>query len=218
MTTFPNSPRVLKGGLVLLDADSAAVLRVIALQYNPDTLSRSFAIQALGETGDRSEVFRIKAPPVETIKLDAHIDATDQLEFPDKNPMTLDSGIQSQLAALEMILYPSSAQLQANQALAQSGVLEILPVEAPLLLFVWSRYRIVPVRLTELSITEEMFDPRLNPIRAKVSLGLRVLSINDVAFGSKAGSLYMLYQQQKERFAAKARDAAFGALGIGGIP
>lgn len=218
MTTFPNSPRVLKGGLVLLDAASAAVLRVIALQYNPDTLTRSFQIQAVGEGGDRSEAFRIKGPPVESIKIEAHIDATDQLEFPDRNPAVLESGIQSQLAALETILYPPTDQLQANQQLAQSGVLEILPVEAPLLLFVWSRYRIVPVRLTELSITEEAFDPRLNPIRAKVSLGMRVLSINDVGFDSKAGSLYILYQQQKERFASRARDAAFGALGIGGIP
>ena len=41
MTTFPGSPRLLKGGIVLIDPDSSAVRRIIALQYNPDTLSRT---------------------------------------------------------------------------------------------------------------------------------------------------------------------------------
>ncbi|HUH61501.1 MAG TPA: hypothetical protein VLZ50_00835, partial [Terracidiphilus sp.] len=203
MSSFPGSPRILKGGLVLLDPDTFAVLPngVIVLQYNPETLSRSLKIQGAEEGGDRSEALRLKGPPVETFKIDAEIDATDQLENPDQNPNTVQNGIFPQLAALETIVYPSSATLQNNFNLSQSGTLEIMPVIAPLTLFVWSANRIVPVRITDLSITEDTFDPALNPIRAKVSLGMRVLSIDDLYFNDKGGSLYMVYQQQKETLA-----------------
>ena len=217
MSSFPNSPRLLKGGIVLLDSDSGAVQRIITLQYNPDTLTRTLQIKALSEGGDRSEALRLTGPPVETIKLDAEIDATDQLEFPDQNPNAGQPGIHSQLAALETIVYPKSSQIQQNVALAQSGTLEITPMEAPLTLFVWSKNRILPVRLTEFSITEEAFDPALNPIRAKVSLGLRVLSSNDLLPTHKGFSLFVAYQQQKERLAAMNQGGGLSALGITGI-
>src|SRR5215211_5552319 len=109
MTTFPHSPRLLKAGLVLLDPGTAAVRRIVALQYNPDSLTRTLQPQAIGESADRSEALRLKGPPVETIRLEAEIDATDQLEFPDDNPIPAQVGIQPQLAALEVIVYPSSA-------------------------------------------------------------------------------------------------------------
>ena len=48
MTTFPGSPRLLKGGSVLIDPDTSAVQRIIALQYNPDTLSRTLEAEDLG--------------------------------------------------------------------------------------------------------------------------------------------------------------------------
>ncbi|MEA2490143.1 MAG: hypothetical protein QOH21_1935 [Acidobacteriota bacterium] len=216
MSSFPHSPRVVHGGLVLLDPTTAAVLRVIALQYNPDTLTRSLQVQPIGE-GDKAEALRIKGPPVETIKLEADLDATDQLEFPDRNRGAVESGVQAQLAALETIVYPTTAQLQANNNLARQGTLELVPMEGPLVLFVWSRWRIVPVRITDFSITEEAFDARLNPIRARVSLGLRVLNVNDFGFDHKGGSLYLTYQRQKERFAAAAQGAMTTTLGIGGI-
>lgn len=219
MSTFPNSPRLLKGGIVLVDPDTAAVRRVISLQYNPDTLTRSLAIQGAaidgGNGGDRSEVLRLKGPPVETIKLDAEIDATDQLELADANAVSV--GILPQLAALESIVYPTSGQLQSNHTLARVGTLEILPMQSSLTLFVWSKHRVIPVRLTDFSITEEAFDPLLNPIRAKVSLGMRVLSVNDVGFEARAGSLYMAYQQRLERLAGLAPAGAFADLGIKGI-
>ena len=219
MSTFPNSPRVLKGGIVLLDPATSAVQRIIALQYNPDTLTRSLQIQGVNadSSGDRSEVLRLKGPPVETIKLEAEIDATDQLEFPDQNANAVEVGIHPQLAALEAIVYPSSDQLQSNNALAKSGTLEIIPMQSALTLFIWSKNRIIPVRLTDFSVTEEAFDPNLNPIRAKVSLGMRVLNVNDVGFDAKAGSLYMTYQQQKERLANRGPAGSFANLGIKGI-
>lgn len=220
MTTFPRSPRILKGGLVLIDPVSAAVQRILVLQYNPDSLSRTLQVQAVGEGADRSQALRLKGPPVETLKLDAEIDATDQLELPDQgqNKVAVELGLHPQLAALETLVYPSSAQVLDNNRLAQSGTLEIAPMEAPLTIFVWSKSRILPVRVTELSITEEAFDPNLNPIRAKVSLGMRVLNVNDLGFSHKGGNLFMAYFQQKEQLAAKIASGGFGALGIGGIP
>lgn len=221
MSAFPGSPRVLKGGIVLLDPVKFTPLpvnNIIVLQYNPDTLTRSLKIKGADEGGDRSEALRLTGPPVETIKLDAEIDATDQLESPDQNPNTVSSGIAPQLAALETLAYPSSASLQNNFNLAQQGTLEIMPVLAPLTLFVWSANRIVPVRITDLSITEEAFDPLLNPIRAKVSLGMRVLTIDDLNFNDKSGSLYMAYQINKERLASLNQSGSFSTLGIRGIP
>ena len=217
MSDFPGSPRLLKGGLVLVDPNSGSVKSIIVLQYNPDTLTRTLQPQGVtGETADRSEATRLKGPPIETIKLDAEIDATDQLETADSTATSV--GIHPQLAALELIVYPASSTLQANNALAQSGTLEIAPIIAPLTLFVWSKSRIVPVRLTDFSITEEAFDTVLNPIRAKVSLGMRVLSVNDFNFADKGGSLFMAYQQQKEQLATLNPSGTLGALGIGGIP
>jgi len=218
VSSFPGSPRVLKGGIVLLDPDSFAVLPngVIVLQYNPDTLTRTLKIKGAEEGGDRSEALRLTGPPVETIKLEAEIDATDQLEVPDQ--VTLQHGIAPQLSALETLIYPASATLQNNYALSQQGALEIMPALAPLSLFVWSANRIVPVRLTDFSITEEAFDPSLNPLRAKVSLGLRVLSIDDLLFSDKGGSLYMAYQRQKESLAQLYQHGTLGALGVRGLP
>ena len=220
MTTFPGSPRLLKGGNVLLDPNSFAVLPngVIVMQYNPDTLTRTLKIKGAEEGGDRSEALRLTGPPVETIKFDAEIDAADQLEHPEQNQTAVQYGIAPQLAALETLAYPASATLQNNYALSQQGTLEIMPMLAPMSLFVWSAARIVPVRLTDFSITEEAFDPRLNPLRAKVSLGLRVLSIDDLFFSDKGGSLYMAYQRQKERLAQLYQYGTLGALGIRGLP
>ncbi len=218
MTTFPGSPRLLKGGIVLIDPNTSAVLRVIALQYNPDSLTRSLQIKALAESGDRSDALRLTGPPVETLKVDVEIDATDQLEFPDQNPNAAQLGIYPQLAVLETLVYPANSQIQTNNRLASSGTLEIVPMETPLTLFIWSKNRVLPVRVTDFSITEEAFDPQLNPIRAKVGLGMRVLSVNDLPFDHKGSSLFMSYHQQKEGLASKAQGAALNALGLTRIP
>ena len=124
----------------------------------------------------------------------------------------------SQLAALETIAYPPSARLLANFLLAQVGTLEIVPMESPLALFVWSRSRIVPVRITELSVTEEAFDTALNPIRARVSLGMRVLTVDDLGFTHKGGSLFMVYLLQKELLASMGAGGLLSALGVQGLP
>jgi hypothetical protein len=209
----------MRGGIVLVDPATGRVLRVIALQYNPDTLTRTLQPQAVaGDGHDRSQALRLKGPPVETIKLDAELDATDALEAPERNAVTAELGIAPQLAVLETLLYPASSALASNDAMQARGTLEITPLETPLALFVWSRQRVVPVRVTDLSITEEAFDPALNPIRAKVSLSLRVLSIDDLGFAHKGGALYMIYQQTKERLARSAASGGLTGLGLTGIP
>jgi hypothetical protein len=123
---FPGSPRLLKGGIVQMDPDSGRVLRVIGLQYNPDTLSRTLQLQATGETGDRSEAMRLKGAAVETIKVEIEIDAAERLGDPEANPVTVKLGIQPELAALESLVQPRADALQANDALAGAGVLEVL--------------------------------------------------------------------------------------------
>ena len=215
MTTFPNSPRLLKGGIVLIDPESSALKRVIPLQYNPDTISRTLQVQGVGEeTGGRSQPLRLKGPPVETINLEAEIDATDQLEFPDKNSEVVSHGILPQLAVLETLVYPTVAELQSRDRLARSGTLEILPMESPLTLFVWGKERVMPVRITELSITEEAFDPALNPIRASVSLGLRVLSVGDLGFSHAGAVEYLTYQERKEHLASLCKAGGKERIGM----
>jgi len=208
---------LLKGGLVLVDYNTGAVQRLIPLQYNPETLTRTLQVQGVGpESGPHVDQMRLKGPPIETFKLEADLDATDLLDTGD--PLATASGIQPQLAALETVIYPTSTQLQQANALAQAGTLEIVPMDTPLTLFVWSKERVVPVKITEFSITEEMFDSKLNPIRAKVSLGLRVLTIDDIDFASVAGSIYLAYQQRKEQLAASAPAGSLSAFGLSAVP
>ena len=219
MTTTPFSPKLIKGGIVLVDPTTAQVQRVIALQYNAESLKRELKGQDVGGEagGDRAEPTRFKGPAVETISFEADIDATDQLEFPDQNANATAFGIAPQLAVLEALSNPSAAQLQRVDSQASSGTLEIAPMLAPLMLFVWGKTRIIPVKLTDFSITEEAFDPALNPIRAKVSFSLRVLTVDDLGFASKGGALFMTYLQGKEKLAGKVQPVSFSTLGIGGI-
>lgn len=217
MTTYPNSPRLIKGGIVLLDPETAQVKDIISLQYNPETMTRSFQIQGAdpGEGGDRSQALRLRGPPVESYRLDVELDATDLLEKADSEATTV--GLHRELAILESLVYPGSEAILKNEVLASSGSLEILPMEMPLTLFVWSKHRVLPVRVTELRITEEAYDPALNPIRAKVSLGLRVLSIDDLGFAHTGSQLFMTYLQNKEQLKKRYTKFSLQSLGIGGL-
>ena len=121
MSAFPNSPRLVKGGIVTMDPDTSAVKSVIALQYNPDSLSRTLQIQAVqgGQDGTRVDALRLRGPAVETIKLDAELDATDQLEFPNQFPIAGRLGLQPQLAQLEMQV---PARMERNKRTVGKGL------------------------------------------------------------------------------------------------
>jgi hypothetical protein len=218
MSGYSGSPKLIKGGLVLIQPDSGRIVRIIRLQYNSDSLSRTLQPSAVADGQDHTQAMRLKGPPVESIKLEAELDATDQLEFPEQNSAAVEVGLLPQLAALETIVYPSSSVLQSNDALVGAGTLEIAPMEAPLTLFIWSKSRILPVRITDFSVTEEAFDPALNPIRAKVSLGLRVLSVDDLGFQHKGGSLFMNYLRAKEQLATRVPGASLANLGVQQLP
>lgn len=215
MSSFPRSPYILKGGLVLLNAENASIERIVTLQYNPDTLTRNLQVQGAGDEGDRSEALRLTGPPVETYTLEAQIDATDGMEHQDEK--IAEVGIQHKLAALETIIYPSSQSLFNANILSQMGTLEIAPAESALTLFIWNQNRVVPVRITEFSITEEAFDTNLNPLRAKINLGMRVLSVTDLGFDHHGGNIYMKYQQNKERLATMYSGGNLQDFGINAI-
>ena len=167
----PFAPRLLKGGLVQVDPDTGARAAgdrapVQPRHADPDAAGAG----ERGEGGDRSQALRLQgrrrsrrssSRPRSTPPTGSRTRTS--------NRDTVELGIHPQLAALEALVHPRADDLQANDALAGSGVLEVLPLEAPLTLFVWSKQRVVPVRVTDLSITEEAFDVALNPIRAKVS-------------------------------------------------
>lgn len=208
----PRSPRILKAGIILLDPETSNVVRVVALQYNPEALSHSYEIQGAGE-GSTSEPLRLMGPPVETFTIEAFLDASDQLERPEEHPETVATGIQGAINVLETLIYPDSQKMLANRELSRSGKLEILPMEKYLTLFVWGKDRVIPVRITSFSLNEEEFSPDLYPLRARVSLTLRVLSVDDLGFDHKGGNMYLRYHQNKERAAAKVPSADLGILG-----
>jgi hypothetical protein len=201
MSTFPRSPRVLKGAIVALDPFNP-VASVIVFQYNPETLSRTLAPQIGAEGGAKAEILRLKGAPRETISAELALDATDQLEKAD--PQATRLGIHPQLAALEMLVYPKSSVVIANSALALLGTLEVIAPQAPLTLFAWGARRVVPVVIESLSVTEEAYDVNLNPIRARVSLGLRVLTYDDLPLTHPGYGIFLTHQLLKETMATLA--------------
>jgi hypothetical protein len=214
-TIYPGSPlsypRLIRGAILGFDP-AMPVPSVIIFQYNPDSLTRTLQAQMGAEGGDRSEQLRLKGAPTETIKLDIEIDATDQLEKAEANATSM--GIYPQLSALEMLIYPKSSLVIANTILLALGTIEIIPPTAPLTIFVWGPKRALPVKLNEFSITEEAHDTNLNPIRAKVSLGLRVLSYSDLPLTHPGYALFLAHQVTKE---AMARIGGSGSLAdVGG--
>jgi hypothetical protein len=213
MTTFPQSPRLIKGALVGVDIANP-LASVVVFQYNPATMTRRLEARAAGEGADPGETTRLTGPPKETITLSVEIDAADQLEKAD--PLAVGMGLYPTLSALEMMLYPKTAMVIANAVLAMAGSIEILPIEGPLVLFAWGVNRVLPVRVTSFSITEEAYDPLLNPILAKVELSLQVLSYQDFSMLHPGFSLFMAHQVTKELMATLnvANSAQNIALGL----
>jgi hypothetical protein len=200
MTTFPNSPRLTKGALIAIDPAGFSPLSTIVFQYNPENLTRTLQPQVVEREGALYETERLKGAPIETIRLEAEFDATDRLEEGDETAE--EYGVYRQLSALEMLVYPKTALVTANTIALNMGMIEVVPPTGPLTFFVWNWQRILPVRLTELTITEEAFGRRLNPIRAKVSLSLRVLSYNDLSWKHPGFTLFLAHQTIKETLAA----------------
>jgi hypothetical protein len=202
MTSDARGPFPLRGALVRVPASGGSP-QTIAFQYNPATLRRTLQPEMVGgEEQDRSQAVRFVGAPVQTIAMDVEIDATDRLNKDDSTAVRL--GINPELAALELLVYPSSRDVNRTASLLASGTIEVAPLTADRTLLVWSQRRVLPVRLSRYSITEEAFDARLNPIRATVSLEMRVLNYTDLASTNPDYHLFMAYQQAMETIAGEA--------------
>lgn len=200
---------LLKGALVGIDPANP-VASVIVFQYNPETLTRTLRPRASGRDGDKGEAYRLEGPPEESISVEVEIDATDQLERGD--PIAESMGIYPQLSALEMLVYPRSSAVIANRALLSLGTIEVVAPPGPFTVLIWGPKRALPVRVQEFSITEEAHDASLNPIRARVRLGLAVLSYHDLPMTHPGAGLFLSHQVLKEAMAA-----AFGARSLGSL-
>ena len=185
MSDFPDSPVVLKGAIISVGLTNP-VPTIIAFQYNPDTLSRTLEPRSLkgADGAGRAEAMRLSGAPKETLACSVELDGTEN------SPL----GVAPALSALELLLYPPSALTIANAALALAGLITVVDPPAPLTLFAWGPYRVVPVRLTNMTVTEEAFNPQLTPIRAKVDLKMDVLSTYDLPLGSVGYTLALAHQ------------------------
>ena len=201
MTTFPGSPKVLKGAIVGIDIFNP-LASVAIFQYNPDRISRSVEPQYSQAGGGQTESLRLQGPPKETISASITIDLIDQMERGESGP--LGGGVSGYLAALEMLVYPKTALVAANQILLATGTMEVVPAVAPLTLFIYGWKRVVPVKMGTLSISETAHDSALNPIRAEVGLSMTVLTYNDLAFTHPGYWAFMAHQVVKEALATVA--------------
>ena len=207
MTGYSRSPRLLKGAIVAF-RPPLPIPDVIPFQINPESLQRTLEANTAegGEGG--ADNFRLAGAPREVIKVEAVLDATDDLERGAGD----DLGLHPRLAQLETLLYPSAATVIANTILLRLGTIEILPATGPFTIFIWGKTRILPVRLKGLSITEEAYDPMLNPIRAKVSMDLAVLSYSDLESSHPGHAMFLSHQLVKETMAMVGRVNSLGSV------
>jgi hypothetical protein len=206
--TLSSSPRTLRGAIVAIDP-TGPPSRIVIFQYNPHEVRRTLA-PATGDSGSAGgEVHRAWGAPAESITMTAELDAADQLDGGD--PIAGTVGILPQLSVLEMLLHPGSIPVIANTVLLAAGTIEILPIELPLAVFVWGPARIVPVKVTGLTITEEAFNPGLAPVRASVEIGAKVLTYDELSVTDVGYGLYLAHLVAKEVLAVIG--AAAGAAG-----
>jgi hypothetical protein len=207
MTAMSRGIRLLKGAIVAFDPGNP-LASVIVFQYNPSSVTREVQARVPApDSGARVSNVRLGGAPVETISCKVEIDAADQLELREgvlpqiTGHIAMAAGIYPQLAALEMLLYPKSRLVVANALRARAGTIELVGPQAPMTLFIWGPWRVLPVRITGLSITEDAYDTLLNPIRATVDLSLRVLSYSDLRSDDVGYWLSLVHQVAKEALA-----------------
>ena len=187
---FPGSPRLLKGALVVFEAFVPVPTNLIVFQYNPDQVDAGF--QQAGGGGAGAHPTRVAPPATRGACCRRprasrwRSSSTRPTSSRTSNPLAVATGLHPTLAALELLLYPPSTQLILDKVLAKLGSARVSPAKVPLVLLVWGPLRVLPVRVESVTITEQAFDPLLNPIRAKVDLGLRTLSPSGAQGGRRA--------------------------------
>lgn len=217
----PLRPALQKGALAVYPGQTPGSLpsSLIVFQYNPDTLKRTLAHRApaaanQGNTGAAKEdVLRVSGPPLETISLTIDLNAADQLAQPELNGAVAEHGLHPALATLELLMYPPTAGAQKLAVAASNGQVQVSPPDLPLVLLVWGKSRVVPVKITSFSVNEDAFDTRLNPISAKVELALQVLTSMEFTDTSIGRDIFVAYQTAKESLARLDRPGS-NAVGI----
>jgi hypothetical protein len=205
--TLESSPRPLRGAIVAVDP-KGPLSRIVIFQYNPDEVRRSLE-PAGGAGGGGSDVNRAWGAPSESITMTVELDAADQLAAGD--PLAGTAGILPQLSVLEMLLHPGSVQVIANTVLLAAGTIEILPIELPMAVLVWGPGRVLPVKITGLTINEQAFNPGLAPLRASVEVGAKVLTYDDLSVTDIGYGLYVAHVVAKEVLAVAGGVAGAGA-------
>ena len=138
----------------------------------------SSAIDKKSTEGSKKEEHRAEPfDPSEKFNLELELDATDALEDPDANPVTVISGVADRISAMEMLLYPEKESVVGKALSSAFGNYDPVPKgTVPIVLFFWGPGRILPVRITSFSVEEQAFSPTLFPIRAKVRMACQVLT------------------------------------------
>lgn len=176
-------PYLLKGALIEYSDDFLGPIpNVVIFQFNPESLSRQIQIPSRPSGTGGRETSQAGEIPVEQISLTAHFSAADQLG--NNNVLARGVGIGPSLAALEKMVYPAMGSLlgAALDAIGDAifggsdGANQPIPREKyPRTLFIWGLTRVLPVIITSMTITEQEYDFILNPVRAEVSLGMKVI-------------------------------------------
>lgn len=172
---------------------------VIIFQYNPETMTHTWtpaAPETSSSANNKPNPLAVKGLPGESFSFNLAMDSSDTIA--DGSAVTAGiataTGLYSRLAALEMLLYPAGAftsnQLLGTVSSALSSALggsstkkktSVPQYMMPTVLFVWGPARIVPVRLTSLTITEKLYDALLlNPTHAEAQVGVQVLTPDEV--------------------------------------
>ena len=192
---------LMRGALIEYGSDfMGPIPNVVIFQFNPETLTRTVQIPPRPTSGTARETTQAGEPAVEKITLKASFSAAD--EFGENKALARLFGVGTRLAALEKMVYPSNDLLGAIGAAigALTGALggdtdprQPIPREKyPRILFIWGVYRVLPVVLESMSITEQQYDFLLNPVQAEVSITMAV-NANDKCSDDVVAKGAMMY-------------------------
>jgi hypothetical protein len=175
---------VLKGAFINLGAGLLGGLpNIVIFQFNPEQVTRTPRLAQPPTTpvgAGQVDATQQASGPTESFSFTLKLDASDQLA--ESNPIAAASGILPALSALELLQVPKSAMTIDLASLAGSSSTKYVspPIRLPTVLFFWGPFRIWPVTVNSLSVTETAYNTVLCPIRAEVSVSLDVLTTNQL--------------------------------------